>query len=200
MYNQNLLKSLLEKINIKDQEKLEKIEIYIENLKKWNKIMNLTSKHFDIINHIQDSLMFFEVVENKSGNLIDIGSGNGFPAIILAILCNKLNITMVESNTKKSIFLKDTIHKLQIQANVLNIDILNIKTEKKFEYATIRGLKCNYKMQKIIHSLLLNKQGKLIVWSYPAPLLKYFTLLNSISKNNKYIHVYAKEQVEQQPI
>ncbi|PMP90224.1 MAG: 16S rRNA (guanine(527)-N(7))-methyltransferase RsmG [Desulfurella sp.] len=200
MYNRNQLEILLEKINIKDYEKLKKLEIYIENLTKWNKVINLTSKNFEAIKHIQDSLMFFEVIKNPSGNLIDIGSGNGFPAIIIAILSNKLNVTMVEQNIKKSAFLRDTIYKLQIDAKVLNTNILEVPTETKFSFVTLRGLKCNCKMQTKIHSLLPTNKGKLVIWTYPPPHLKYFKLLHSFSKNNKHIHVYIKEQAEQQPI
>ncbi len=199
MFNQDQLKKLFKSNNIDSQEILEKIIIYINNLEKWNKVINLTSKHFDIVNHIRDSLMFFKIIKDPSGNLIDIGSGNGFPGIILSIVCNKLNVTMIESNSKKSAFLKDTIIKLSLNATIINTNVLNFATQDKYRYATLRGLKCTKHLEKKIYSLLEDNNSILVIWAYPPPTLAYFKHLSSYTENNTHLHAYFKAQVVQQP-
>ncbi|OSS42326.1 rRNA small subunit 7-methylguanosine (m7G) methyltransferase GidB [Desulfurella amilsii] len=200
MYNQNQLEYLLKNENLIETETVEKIKAYIANLEKWNNAINLTSKNFDYFTHIRDSLMFFELFKSPKGKLLDIGSGNGFPVIILAIVCPKLEITMVESSTKKCAFLRDTISKLSLNANVLNKNIMDIQPKNNFDFATIRGLKCSYEMEIKLNFILADNYGKLFVWAYPPPSLKRFTLLHSVCKNNKYLHLYIKAQAAPQPI
>lgn len=200
MYNQNQLEYLLNNGHINNTKTVEKIKAYIDNLKKWNKVINLTSKKFDIVAHIRDCLMFFELFNEPEGRLIDIGSGNGFPGIILAIACPKLEVTMVEQNAKKCSFLRDTIHKLSLNANVINKNILDIKPTNYYNFATIRGLKCNDLIETKIYDILTDKCGKLLIWTYPTPSLKKFTLLRTVCTNDKYLHLYIKERAGQQPI
>ncbi|MGB9755684.1 MAG: 16S rRNA (guanine(527)-N(7))-methyltransferase RsmG [Desulfurella sp.] len=200
MYNQNQLENLLKKTDLYTNDTFEKLILYIENLKKWNASINLTSKKLDIIKHIQDSLLFFEIIQNPIGELLDIGSGNGFPSIIIGILCAGLRITMVETNAKKCAFLRDTCMKLSIKARILNIDILSMKTQDTFSIATLRGLKIDSKIESKIYKLLSKEYGKLLIWTNPPPSLKKFNFTNSISKDNKYLHMYTKAQVAQQPI
>jgi 16S rRNA (guanine527-N7)-methyltransferase len=200
MYNQNQLDNLLKNEHIHDEKTIEKIRVYIENLKKWNSAINLTSKNFDVFTHIRDSLMFFELVKKPEGKLIDIGSGNGFPAIILSIVCPSLEITMVESNTKKCAFLRDTISKLSLSASVLNKSIIDINPATTFDFATIRGLKCSNEIETKLYCFLTDNYGKIFVWAYPPPSLKRFTHLSSVCKNNKYLHLYIKAQAALQPI
>jgi 16S rRNA (guanine527-N7)-methyltransferase len=200
MYDQNQLDCLLKNERIDDKKTIEKIKGYIENLKKWNNAINLTSKNFDIITHIRDSLMFFELIKKPKGKLIDIGSGNGFPGIILAIVRPSLEITLVESSAKKCAFLRDTINKLSLNAEVINKNIIDVRPGKSCDFATIRGLNCSEKIETKIHYFLTDNYGKLLLWAYPAPPLKRFTHLNSVCKNNKYLHLYIKVQEAPQPI
>jgi len=200
MYNQNQLENLLKNERINDEKTIKKIKVYIENLKKWNNAINLTSEKSDIIGHIRDSLMFFELVKNPKGKLIDIGSGNGFPAIILAIVCPNLEVTMVESNAKKSAFLTDTVNKISLNAIIINKNVTEAKTHGRYDFATIRGLKCNNQIETALYYFLTDDVGKLLLWTYTAPLLKKFKYLNSVSKNNKHLHLYIKAQAAPQPI
>jgi len=200
MYNQNQLDYLLKNERVNDEKTIKKVKTYIENLKKWNNAINLTSKNSDIIGHMKDSLMFFELVEKKEGKLIDIGSGNGFPAIILAIVCPSLEVTMVEPNTKKCAFLRDTINKLSLNAEVINKNIIDMQSQNNYDFATIRGLKCSNEIETKLYYFLSDNYGKLLLWAYPAPSLKRFTHLSSVCKNNKYLHLYIKAQAAPQPI
>ena len=88
---------------------LDKFFIYMELLKTWNKKINLTSIEEDrdiIIKHFIDSLSIIPFIKDRSSRLIDIGTGGGFPGIPLKIACDELDITLLDSTEKKSIFLK----------------------------------------------------------------------------------------------
>ncbi len=199
MSNRNQLESLLKDLGISNTDIIEKIILYIENLEKWNKAINLTSKNFYIENHIKDSFMFFELFREPKGALLDIGSGNGFPAIILTIICKKLHTTMIDLNSKKCAFLRDTSLKLSLNATVVNGNILNFENQEKFDFVTIRGLKLDEVIETKL-SLFLKETGSLLAWTYPPPVLEKFKLIKSINRKNKYLHLYIKEQVAQQPI
>ena len=91
----------------------------------WNKTHNLIAKsQAPLLNdHIQDSLT---VVEHVSKNVIDLGSGGGFPGIPLALASNKKSIFLIESNTKKASFLLHAVNVLGLQ----NTKVFNERAEK----------------------------------------------------------------------
>ena len=87
---------------------MSQLEKYKELLLKWNKTHNLVSKSqaLNLDEHIDDSLS----VSNFLGpEILDLGSGGGFPGIPLAIKNPAKKLYLVESNTKKAAFLLNTI-------------------------------------------------------------------------------------------
>ncbi len=79
---------------------------YASLLQKWNRIYNLTALRRDdkiISHHILDSLTLLPYVE-KAQTLMDVGSGGGMPGIPTAICRPDLQITLLDSNTKKPPF------------------------------------------------------------------------------------------------
>jgi 16S rRNA (guanine527-N7)-methyltransferase len=106
------------------------IEKYIEELKKWNRSINLVQKDtLDNIwnRHIEDSLTLIDLL-NKGDRIIDIGSGAGFPGIPLVIHGFK-NITLCENNYKKSTFLRHIRSFLKLDYNIFEDDIFNYTGE-----------------------------------------------------------------------
>ena len=104
------------------------LKLYVNILKKWQKAVNLIADSTinDIWNrHILDSAQIFLLISEKSKSLVDLGSGAGFPGLVLAIL-NKNNkgpleqIILIESDTKKCLFLKEVIRQLSLSVIVLN--------------------------------------------------------------------------------
>ena len=82
---------------------------YREMLTRENQRQNLISRKnvaYEIDKHIQDSLIIRDVLDLGSNKLVDIGSGAGFPGMIIAMACPQLEVTLVESDHKKSGFLK----------------------------------------------------------------------------------------------
>jgi 16S rRNA (guanine527-N7)-methyltransferase len=96
------------------------IESYIELLVRWNKTINLIGKSTLSElrkRHVEDSMSLLgQIKENES--VIDLGSGSGFPGIILNIYGVK-NITLIDSDMRKVAFLRHVIMKLNLTANVI---------------------------------------------------------------------------------
>ena len=95
-----------------------KLEKYANILIEYNKHTNITAitKLEDIyLKHFYDSISLVKGIDlTKSMNVLDIGSGGGFPGLVLAIMFPNLNITLLDSNHKKSDFQKYVINELEI--------------------------------------------------------------------------------------
>lgn len=121
----------VKKLNIKITKKeLELLEQYYNFLIKYNEHTNITAitKKEDVyIKHFLDSLMVTKAINfNKIDNLIDIGSGAGFPGIVLKIFFSNIKITLLDSNNKKTTFLNEVIKKL----NLKDIQVVNLRAEE----------------------------------------------------------------------
>jgi 16S rRNA (guanine527-N7)-methyltransferase len=110
----------LKKINIEPtNEQLEQLEKYYDMLIEYNKVMNLTGiteKDQVYLKHFYDSLTIAKVIDlNKEKKLCDIGTGAGFPGIIIKIIYPELEVTLVDSLNKRINFLKEVIEKLKLK-------------------------------------------------------------------------------------
>jgi len=79
-------------------------------LDRWNEKMNLTSVEpgaETVIRHYCESLFFAAHLENNSSSIADVGSGAGFPGVPIAILNPELRVSLVESNQRKAVFLRE---------------------------------------------------------------------------------------------
>lgn len=109
---------------------IDQILLYLEELKKWNKKINLTSIKEDkeiIIKHFIDSLSFlkgFSVIEGIK--IIDVGTGAGFPGIPLKIYSPKIDLTLMESSQKKCVFLHQICRLLELK----DVRIVNDRLEE----------------------------------------------------------------------
>ena len=124
-----------------DNVTISRFESYIGLLKRWNESFNLVSKN-DLKNvesrHLLDSVRLVSYIANE-GNLIDIGSGAGFPGLPLAIATD-MDVTLVERSQKKATFLNQV--KLELGLNSLEVcaqDARQMNT-KDFDLATIRAV------------------------------------------------------------
>lgn len=92
----------------------DKFELYAEILREWSKKMNLVapSTLADIeTRHFADSAQLADILP-KNVNIIDLGSGAGFPGVVLAIL--GFNVTCIESIGKKATFLNEVKNRLSL--------------------------------------------------------------------------------------
>ncbi len=108
-----------------------------------NATLNLTSikeKEDFYVKHYLDSAYIFALKNFKYKNLLDVGSGGGFPGIVIAIINPSAEITLVESKKKKCDFLLNCIDELNLRnVNVINERVENLKN-KYFDIITARGV------------------------------------------------------------
>ena len=131
---------------------------YINMLSKWQKKINLISEktESDIWHrHIDDSLQLVKYIPDATKTIIDIGSGGGLPGIPLAI-ATKIKTYLIESDTRKAVFLQEAIRELAIDATVINERIETAKLQSVNEpvVITARALASMKEIFALIHSLL----------------------------------------------
>jgi 16S rRNA (guanine527-N7)-methyltransferase len=125
----------IKKFNV-SRETIEKLNKYKDFLISSNKLLNLIGKTTEdnvFSRHFIDSAQIYDLIQDKS-EIIDLGSGAGFPGVILKILMdyNKKdgNITLIEKSQKKCKFLQDLNDKLDITTKIVNLKIENFKLNK----------------------------------------------------------------------
>lgn len=110
---------------------LNDLEAYYNILKEENTKYNLTriiSQEDVYLKHFYDSLTITKIVDINNQSICDLGSGAGFPGLVLAICFPNTKMTLIESNGKKCYFLNTVKEKL----NLNNVNIINTRVE---EYA-----------------------------------------------------------------
>ena len=148
---------------------IEKLEIYLATLKKWNRVYNLTAIDEDseiIVKHFLDSLSVNQYIQN-SGRILDVGTGAGFPGLILALFNPEKSFVLVDGVSKKISFLQEMIGKL----NLKNVIAVHTKVEKynvaeQFDIIISRAFADIKKMTKLT-SHLIKDGGKFIAMKGP---------------------------------
>ncbi len=111
---------------INEVEALDKLVIYFHELKKWNKKFNLVARTLSdsqiLENHFLDSLMLLPLFFDSNTadktfptELMDVGTGAGFPGLILKTVLPQLTVTLVEPRMKRVSFLKHIIRVLKLR-------------------------------------------------------------------------------------
>ena len=133
-------------ININDIQ-LKQLEKYFELLVEYNKVMNLTGiteKNDVYLKHFYDCLTINKVVDlNSVASLCDIGSGAGFPGMVIKILFPNIDMVLVDSLNKRISFLNTVIKTLELK-NIIAIhsrieDFAQLNREK-YDIVTARAV------------------------------------------------------------
>lgn len=126
------------------------LDIYLNYLKEYNTHTNLTRIDSDediYLKHFYDSLTIFTVNNyidiNNINKIIDVGTGAGFPGMVLKIVFPHLDVTLLDSNNKKTKFLDELINKLELK----NVRTINERSEdfalshlEEFDLVTSRAV------------------------------------------------------------
>jgi 16S rRNA (guanine527-N7)-methyltransferase len=115
-------------LNLSD-EQVSQCCIYLEELKKWNRRINLTAitdEQDAIVKHFLDSFSFVNgLCPQPDLRLLDLGSGAGFPALPIKIAFPQISVAMVESVKKKASFLRHMVRTLKL----LSVEVLDTRAE-----------------------------------------------------------------------
>ena len=107
--------------------------------------------------HFLDSVQVIDFIDKNDNTLVDLGSGAGFPGLVLAITLKDrkipLKIKLIEKSPKKVKFLRDLINKLQLDVDVINRNVLEDSKKLLDDVFVARA----FKPLKIILQLIHNK-------------------------------------------
>lgn len=109
------------------RETLDRLAIYEQTLQKWSLRINLVAAStLDAIwsRHFSDSAEALEHAPAEGSNWVDLGSGAGFPGLVIAILAPELrpqtHVTLIESDARKCAFLSTAARAMSIRVNIIN--------------------------------------------------------------------------------
>ena len=143
------------------RETYEKLCIFYKTLTKWQNSINLISKN-SIKNiwerHFLDSAQLYKYVKDINGNILDFGSGAGFPGLVLAIM-GKKNIHLVESDYKKCVFLNEIAMLTDINITIHNCKIENLNFFN-VDLVTCRALAPLYKLMDYVEAFVSKSPNK----------------------------------------
>lgn len=136
------------KLNIEiTDKKMQQLEKYYELLIEYNKVMNLTGiveKDEVYLKHFYDSLTISKIIDlNFENSLCDLGSGAGFPGIVLKIFYPNLKIVLVDSLNKRINFLNIVIKELNLKEIIAihsRIEDYAKEKEENFDVVTARAV------------------------------------------------------------
>jgi 16S rRNA (guanine527-N7)-methyltransferase len=151
------------------EKQIKKADFYISLILKWNKTRNLVSRKLkkeDLEEHFFDCAMLQKHL--VSGAVIDLGTGAGFPGVCLGILEPDREITLLDSNRKKTSFL---LH----AKNELELDSVSIKNSRVEQIKKIN-------------------ETNIVCRAFKEPVELLVSLENKISKENKIILMTSEEE------
>jgi len=140
-------------LHLHDQpEALSRLAIYFHELKKWNQKINLISRTMDdhqiLENHFLDSLtllLFLDHQNLEQETVLDVGTGAGFPGLVLKAVCPELPVVLVEPRRNRYYFLKHIVRNINLQG----VELVNGRIEensglqelsaRKFSFITSRA-------------------------------------------------------------
>lgn len=122
---------------------------FAARVRKWNAAVNLVSTaSLEVLEdrHIADSLQLASLCPGHVDRWVDLGSGGGFPGLVIAIQARESGwpkrVTLIESDVRKAVFLRETARELS-----LPVDVLNVRAE------TLPNLKANVLSARAFSSL-----------------------------------------------
>lgn len=123
MINKALLKSESDKIDVVlDNIALDRLDKYAEMLVETNKTLNLTAitdPEEIVYKHFIDSLSLLTCVEIKEGaKVIDVGTGAGFPGVVLLIARPDIDITLLDGTNKRLVFIQNVLDEIGLSADI----------------------------------------------------------------------------------
>ena len=186
MNKEEFINELIKLKIVLTEKQLDQLEEYYKLLIKENNKYNLTAiteKESIYLKHFYDSLTICKIIKLENQTLCDIGTGAGFPGIVLKIVFPNLKISLIEATEKKCNFLKMVIKELKLN----EIEVINERAElyskeirEEYDIVTSRAV------APLKHLL-----------EYSIPLVKtngfYIAMKGNVSKEIENIEIYEKK-------
>ncbi len=177
---------------IKQEHMKFKLQVFTNLLIKWAKVHNLTgSNNLDsITNQIQDSLMPISFLKPFK-ICIDIGSGAGFPALMLACHYSQSKFYLLEPRAKRVAFLENAVIQMELDNVIIIQDFSYNVSDIKADLITSRAVCQSYKlMQDSQHLISLNGYYLLFKGSNTISEIDGLPNTTTIFKNNQRLYAY----------
>ncbi len=146
------------------KEQLQQLEKFYQLLIEWNQKINLTritEKEDVYLKHFYDSLTIVKEIDlSKVETLCDVGTGAGFPGIVLKIFYPNLKIILIDSLLKRVNYLNEIIKELELK-DIKAIHTRGEEYHETFDVVTARAVANIEKLLKYTMHLV-NKNGKLV--------------------------------------
>jgi len=114
-------------------------DLYIEILQEWaynSKLIQPSTLDSFFKRHVEDSIQLCPLILDKNASILDIGTGAGFPGIVLAIE-GFTAVTLCDTDRKKIVFLEELTRKLALEVTILHTKVQDIV--KEFDYVVSRA-------------------------------------------------------------
>ncbi len=144
MTSENFVKALAKRGIAVDEGMIAKLDLYAAYLKEYNENVNLTAitEYEEVYDkHFYDSLL--SARSQLKGSLADVGTGAGFPGVVLKIVYPDLRVTLIEPLKKRCVFLQSLIEKLDLKG----IEVVNergedhsLKHREAYDFVTARAV------------------------------------------------------------
>jgi 16S rRNA (guanine527-N7)-methyltransferase len=161
-------------------EALARLSLYFQELKKWNRKINLVARSLDdqqiLENHFLDSLTLLALLPPETQvqeTILDVGTGAGFPGLVLKSVCPALSVTLIEPRKNRFFFLKHIARVLQLKG----VEMLDVRLEEKskvkelanrqFSFITSRAFTDTWQFVKLACPYL-KKGGRIVLMKGPG--------------------------------
>ncbi len=164
------------------EQQLASMLVYLSLLLKWNSRINLTavlSAEEIVRRHFGESFFAAQtlVARDYAGTVIDLGSGSGFPGIPMAMYARNAQVTLMESNSKKAVFLNEVVRTLDLH----NVRVFNRRAEDYSERAELVVMRAVEKFESSVPLAagLVSQDGRLAMMIGKAQVDRVKDMLSS---------------------
>lgn len=152
----------------------DRLHAHYEELRRWNRTVALVGPAFaseGIAHHYAESLAGLRLLSPADRSVLDVGSGAGFPGLILAAARPELDLTLVESRGRKCAFLGSAARRMALQVRCLNVRLQTPPPQGlpvPIDVVTVRAVRIDSTLLTPVLPLLA-PQGRILVWATAAP-------------------------------
>ena len=150
------------------------LHAHYEELRRWNSTVALVGPAFateGIVQHYAESLAGQDLLLPGHSSLIDIGSGAGFPGLVLAAARPELDVTLIESRERKCAFLRSAARRMALQVRCLNARLESPPPQglpNSIDVVTVRAVRIDPSLLAPV-TPRLSRDARVLLWSTGAP-------------------------------